>query len=82
MVLRCGWVNNGSVLVNAAIEGLGITRQPNFLIGEALKRKQLVRVLPAWSAGEHAVYTVYPSRRFLPMKVRALIDFQVERFSQ
>lgn len=74
--------NNGSVLVNAAIEGLGIIRQPDFLVREALNRKHLVRVLPAWSAGEHAIYTVYPSRKFLPIKVRSLIDFLVERFSQ
>src|SRR5438876_1581714 len=74
--------NNGSVLVNAAIEGLGIIRQPHFFVSEALSRKQLVRVLPAWSAGEHAVYMVYPSRRFLPIKVRALIDFLVERFNK
>jgi DNA-binding transcriptional LysR family regulator len=74
--------NNGNVLVNAAIEGLGIIRQPNFLVSEALGRKLLVRVLPAWDAGEHAVYAVYASRRFLPLKVRALIDFLDERLSR
>jgi DNA-binding transcriptional LysR family regulator len=74
--------NNGNVLVNAAIAGLGIIRQPHFLVSEALKRKLLVRVLPAWEAGEHAMYAVYASRRFLPMKVRALIDFLVQRFNE
>jgi DNA-binding transcriptional LysR family regulator len=75
-------VNNGHVLVNAAIEGLGIIRQPNFLVGQALRCKLLVRVLPAWNAGDHAVYAVYASRRFLPLKVRAFSDFLAERFSE
>jgi DNA-binding transcriptional LysR family regulator len=74
--------NNGNVLVNAAIAGLGIIRQPHFLVSDALKRKLLVRVLPAWDAGEHAMYAVYASRRFLPIKVRVLIDFLVERFNK
>ncbi len=71
----------GGVLVNAAIEGLGIIRQPHFLVRNSLYRKQLVRILPAWSAGEHAVYAAYPSRRYLPIKVRVLVDFLVERFN-
>jgi DNA-binding transcriptional LysR family regulator len=74
--------NNGNVLVSAAIEGLGVIRQPHFLVGEALRRKQLVRVLPDWDAGEHAVYAVYVSRSFLPPKVRAFIDFLSARFLQ
>jgi DNA-binding transcriptional LysR family regulator len=75
-------VNNGNVLVNAAIEGLGIIRQPNFLVSEAMSRRLLVRVLPAWNTGEHTVYAVYPSRRFLPLKVRAFIEFLAKRFSR
>jgi DNA-binding transcriptional LysR family regulator len=68
--------------VNAAIEGLGIVCQPNFLVGEALRRKLLVRVFPAWNAGDHAVYAIYASGRFLPLKVRAFIDVLAERFSE
>ncbi|AEK60201.1 putative transcriptional regulator [Collimonas fungivorans Ter331] len=72
--------NNGTVLANAAIAGLGIIRQPDYLVSDAIDRKLLVPVLPAWDAGAHAIYAVYSSRRFLPTKVRALIDFLVERF--
>jgi DNA-binding transcriptional LysR family regulator len=74
--------NNGNVLVSAAIEGLGIIRQPHFLVADALERKDLIQVLPSWDAGEHAVYAVYVSRAFLPPKVRAFIDFLSDRFGQ
>lgn len=72
--------NNGNVLTNAAIDGLGLVRQPQYLLAEALEQGRLVRVLPTWEAGWHTVNAVYPSRRFLPAKVRALIDFMVEQF--
>jgi DNA-binding transcriptional LysR family regulator len=75
-------VNNGNVLVSAAAEGLGIIRQPAFLVAEALSKKTLIRVLPEWDAGEHAVWAVYPNRQFLPAKVRTFIDFLAERFGQ
>jgi len=72
--------NNGTLLVNAAIAGLGIIRQPDHIVNDAIHQQLLVPVLPAWDAGVHAIYAVYSSRRFLPTKVRALIDFLVERF--
>jgi DNA-binding transcriptional LysR family regulator len=72
--------NNGNVLTNAAIEGLGIVRQPRYLVADALDQGRLVRLLPTWDAGSHTVNAVYPSRQFLPAKVRALIDFLVQQF--
>jgi DNA-binding transcriptional LysR family regulator len=74
--------NNGNVLVSAAIEGLGIIRQPAFVVADALRKKTLVRILPDWDAGEHAVSAVYPNRQYLPPKVRTFIDFLVERFNR
>ncbi len=72
--------NNGDILVNAAIEGLGVVLQPAFLVFEALRRGQLVRLLPGWDAGELGVFAVYAHRKFLPPKVRSFIDFLAERF--
>jgi len=72
--------NSGDVLMNAAIEGLGIIYEPTFLTYEALRQKQLVRVLPDWEAEEFSLYAAYPSRKFLPPKVRTFIDFLAERF--
>ena len=74
--------NNGNVLVSAAMQGLGIIRQPAFVVAEALRNKTLVRVLSDWSAGEHAVSAVYPNRQYLPIKVRTFVDFLAERFGR
>ncbi len=72
--------NNGHILVNAAIEGLGVILQPTFLAYEALRRKQLVQILRDWEADYLTIFAVYPNRKFLPPKVRSFIDFLAERF--
>ena len=72
--------NNGDILSNAAIAGLGVIVQPTFVIYEALRAKKLVRILEGWGADELTIYAVYPNRQFLPPKVRSFIDFLVERF--
>jgi len=72
--------NSGDVLMNAAIEGLGVIYEPTFMTYEALWQKRLVRILPDWEAEEFTLFTVYPNRKFLPPKVRSFIDFLAERF--
>ena len=72
--------NNGDVLSHAAADGLGVTLQPTFLLHELLEAKKLVRILEGWEADELTIFAVYPSRRFLPPKVRSFIGFMVERF--
>jgi len=72
--------NNGNILVNAAIEGLGVILEPNFLVFEALRQKRLVRILSDWETDELSVFAVYPNRKYLPPKVRSFIDFLADRF--
>ncbi len=65
---------NGNMLRDAAIAGLGVVRQPSFIVAEALERGDLVRVLPevAWTG--LAIHVVYPETRHLSAKARAFID--------
>ena len=72
--------NNGNILVNAAIEGLGVILHPTFSVYEALRDEQLVRILADWETDDLTVFAVYPHRKFLPPKVRSFIDFLAERF--
>jgi DNA-binding transcriptional LysR family regulator len=72
--------NNGDILSLAAVDGLGVTVQPTFLIYDLLKAKKLVRVMEGWEADALTIFAVYPTRQFLPPKVRSFIDFMVDRF--
>jgi DNA-binding transcriptional LysR family regulator len=73
--------NNGDLNVAAAVQGVGITLEPDFIVGAELKNGTLVRVLESFEAPALPIYAVYPSRRFLPAKVRAFVDFLAEGFT-
>lgn len=72
--------NNGDVLCNAAVAGLGIVLQPTFMIRHLLDSGQLVRVLPGWETVPLMLSAVYADRRLLPLKIRSFIDFLVDYF--
>jgi DNA-binding transcriptional LysR family regulator len=71
----CIHTNNGDTCRTAALDHQGIILQPDFLIGEDLQRGTLVELLPQFRAIDLGVYAVYPSRKYLPLKLRRLIDF-------
>lgn len=74
--------NSGDTCAAAAVQHQGIVLQPAFLVGPHLAAGELVEVLPQYRSIELGVYAVYPSRKHLPPKVRALIDFLVERLRE
>ncbi|MGE0331090.1 MAG: LysR family transcriptional regulator [Ramlibacter sp.] len=75
------WTNNGDTSVAAAVRGAGIDLQPTFLIADELADGRLVEVLPAWQAMALGIYAVYPSRKFVLPKVRALVNFLAGAFA-
>lgn len=72
--------NNGDVLRRAVVDGLGMTMLPTFLVDDEIADGRLVRVLPEWDDLSLAVYAVYPHSRHVSTKVRAFVDFLVERY--
>jgi len=73
--------NNGDILAQAAVAGMGIALLPNFIIERAVADGRLVPVLCDWEAPAITVNAVYPSSRRVPMKTRAFIDFLVAELS-
>jgi len=78
-----GWltVNDGQSLLNAAVKGLGIAYLPSFLYHEAMAQGLVADVIPDLPPTTLGIYAVYPPGRFTQPKVRAFIDFLVERFA-
>ena len=70
--------NNGDLLRRAAVAGMGLCALPSFIVAEDLDAGRLERVLADWRAPTLALSAVWPSRRFLPAKVRAFVDYLVE----
>jgi DNA-binding transcriptional LysR family regulator len=72
--------NNGDTACAAALAGLGIIRQPTFLVGEDLRQGRLVPLLTGFRMSEIDILAVYPSRRHLSAKVRVMVDFLADSF--
>ena len=66
--------NNGDVLLQGAIDGLGVYLAPTFIAHEALRAGALTPILCDWKATEPALYAVMPPGRVDVLKVRAFID--------
>ena len=73
--------NNGDVLADAAVAGLGIAQLPTFIVQPALEAGTLVTVLDDHAPPDGAAYAVYPSHRQRSAVVRALTDYLVAVFS-
>lgn len=67
--------NNGTALMQAAARGLGITRQPDFIAAPFLARGDVVPVLAEFDATPLGIYAVLPSNRYIPHRVKVLMDF-------
>jgi len=74
-------VNDASLLYDAALAGVGLIRVTEFLVWDAFRDGRLVPVLQEYELDEDRnVFAVYPPGRHQAPKVRAFIDWLVERF--
>ena len=74
--------NNGDTCRAAALAGQGVILQPTFLVRNDIAAGRLVELLPEYRSLELGIYAVYPTRKHVLPKVRALIDVLAERFAQ
>ncbi|QIA02734.1 LysR family transcriptional regulator [Pseudomonas fluorescens] len=75
-------VNNGELLRDAAVAGMGITYLPTFIVGAALKDGRLVPVLDEFRPEPLTLSAVYPQHRQASRPVQALIEFLRERLDK
>lgn len=73
--------NSGVAIHEAALAGLGIAQLAAFLVAPDLRAGRLVGLLEDRIAMGKPIYAVYPHRRHLSPKVRAFIDFLVDKLT-
>jgi DNA-binding transcriptional LysR family regulator len=73
--------NNGEVVRDAAVAGLGLAYLPTFIVGEALEAGSLVTVLDEHRPPASAVHAVYPQHRQSSLAIRAFVDFLRSTFA-
>ncbi|WP_394788092.1 LysR substrate-binding domain-containing protein [Rhodoferax sp.] len=72
--------NSGDTCRAAALAHQGIVLQPTFLVGADLAAGTLVELMPQYRSIEIGIYAVYPTRKHVSPKVRALVEFLAGQF--
>ncbi|RAZ72703.1 LysR family transcriptional regulator [Mesorhizobium atlanticum] len=74
--------DDAEVLVEAAVQGVGLMMSTDWLVGRELASGRLVPILEDWTlADEGAVYVVTPSAKGQAAKTRAFAEWIGKRFS-
>ncbi len=74
--------DHSDTLLRATLEGAGISSQPTEMIAEHLCSGALVRVLAPWITARLELYAALPSRKFMPARTRAFLDYLVVHIRQ
>ncbi|MEM8828360.1 MAG: LysR family transcriptional regulator [Cyanobacteria bacterium P01_G01_bin.19] len=74
--------NNGEILKDAAVKGLGIALLPTFIVRSELDAGNLARVLPDYHPPAIDLCLVYPLNRHTNTKVKLFTEFFEEKFGE
>lgn len=76
-------INNGVAIKQCAIDGGGIVMLSNWLIEDELKSGALIDVFPDYAVTatdyEEKINFVYPTREYVPAKVKSFISFLTQK---
>lgn len=72
--------SNAEACLRAAEAGLGLACVPSFVAGASIRAGRVRRILQVHETIPFVVHALYPHSRHLAAKVRALVDFLVDRY--
>jgi DNA-binding transcriptional LysR family regulator len=67
---------------DATLEGLGISILGEWYVRKHLKSGRLIKILPDFKPTAFNIHAVYPERRFVPQKVKRMIQFITDKINQ
>lgn len=73
--------NNGEVIRDAAVAGLGICYLPDFIVAGSVDAGLLVEVLESFMPPPNALHALYPQHREASVTIRAFTQFLRERLA-
>ncbi|NIZ14021.1 LysR family transcriptional regulator [Phaeobacter sp. HF9A] len=74
-------VNTAEAAIDAAVDGLGVTRVLSYQAAAAIKSGRLLRLLQAFEPAPWPVHLMYEPRALIPQKLRAFLDFAAPRIT-
>jgi DNA-binding transcriptional LysR family regulator len=70
--------NSGMFLLNATIQGLGISRLPSFITSQAVACGDLVKVLTDFKIPDWGIFLVHPEKRLLNRRMRLFSEMMAQ----
>jgi DNA-binding transcriptional LysR family regulator len=74
--------NDGAVLHEWALAGMGLAWRSLWEVGEDLRWGRLISVLDDFATAPVGIHAVFPQRRHLPLRVRLFIDLLRENYGR
>ena len=79
-------ISNAIGLQQCAIAGMGLALLPHWLVDSEIEKGNLIKVLPDYDVTatdfNTSVWFVYPSRNYVPLKVKVFIEFLKRKLIQ
>lgn len=66
--------SDGESILQATLQGCGLSQLPTWLIEEHLRRGELLTVLDQYAGASMPIHVIWPRTRFIQPKVRVMID--------
>lgn len=73
--------NDGSVLLEWALDGLGLAWRSWWEVGAEIEAGRLVTVLDNYAAPPNGIYAMLPDRKHTAQRTRSFVDFLKEHYS-
>jgi DNA-binding transcriptional LysR family regulator len=74
--------NSAEVIREACMQGLGIAVMPQWLFHDELAAGSVRRVLRSYEPEGLPVFLTYPSRRFVPLKLKVVTDYLAQELAR
>lgn len=78
-------INYSPGIKQCMLDGMGVSLLPDWLVRQEVQQGQLIRLFPEYDVTatdyNSAISLLYPSRKYLPLKVRVFNDFLIEKLS-
>ncbi|HHX8284138.1 LysR substrate-binding domain-containing protein [Vibrio diabolicus] len=75
-------VDNGYAMASLASLGAGIALMPQYLARDLVQQGKLMLVSEPQRTDGQGVYIYYPSRKFVPAKVKVFIDYIIRKLDE